>query len=209
MPYILANGVSIYYEEHGAGEPLLLLHGGGATIETSFAAQIPEMAQRYRVIAPERRGQGHTADVDGPITYDLMTRDTAAFMEALGLESAHIAGWSDGGIVGLLLATTRPDLVRKLVAIGANFDASGLTDAFIGWMRDRMSADTFPARDREAYARASPDGPEHFAVVLDKVKRMWLSEPAIPIEDLRTIAAPTLVLVGDGDMIEMEHTLEL
>src|SRR3970040_587953 len=105
-PYVDAGGVSTYYESHGEGEPLLLLHGGLCTIETFFG-QTPELAKRFCVILPERRGDGRPADVDGPITYDAMAADTIAFMGALGIENAHLVGYSDGAIVGMLVAMRR------------------------------------------------------------------------------------------------------
>src|SRR4051794_33250491 len=124
--YVDAGGVHTYYEVAGAGEPLVLLHGGFCTVET-FGAQTPALAGQYRVYVPERRGHGRTPDVEGPITYENMAQDTIAFMEALGISSAHLVGWSDGAIVGLLVALHRPDLVRKLVLIGQAVNHEGAT----------------------------------------------------------------------------------
>ena len=109
----------------GAGDPLLLLHGGICTNET-WGPQLPAFADRFRVVAPERRAHGHTADVDGPLTYADMAADTIGFLDAVVGGPAHVVGWSDGGIVGLLVAIERPDLVRKLVAIGTNYDTAGV-----------------------------------------------------------------------------------
>ena len=205
--YIDAGGVNTYYESHGEGEPLLLLHGGLCTIETFFG-QTPELAKGYRVILPERRGHGRTADVDGPITYDAMAADTIAFMEALGIESAHLVGYSDGAIVALLVAMRRPDLVRKFVSIGANFDCDGLTAegrAFV----ESMQPDTFIPMLVDMYKKASPDGPEHWPVVFEKIRRMFLNEPKISPAELGSIKAPTLVMAADRDLMTPEHTLAL
>src|SRR5262249_3331731 len=131
--YVDANGVYTYYDEHGSGEPLVLLHGGLVDGD-SFAQQTPAFAERFRVIVPDRRRHGRTADVEGPISYAVMADDTIAFMDALGTGPAHVVGWSDGGDVGLLVAIKRPDLVRRLVTIGSNFSADGLT---------REAADSF------------------------------------------------------------------
>src|SRR5262249_15603027 len=115
--YLDAGGVHTYYEDRGTGDPLILLHGGMCTAET-FDGQAPVLAEHYRVLVPERRGHGRTPDVDGPITYEVMAQDTIAFIEAAGTGPAHLVGWSDGAIVGVLVALERPDLVRKLVLIG-------------------------------------------------------------------------------------------
>src|SRR5205814_10638288 len=126
VSYVDANGGHTYYEQHGTGDPLMLLHGGLADA-SGFALQTPAFAELYRVIVPDRRGHGRTPDVDGPITYDLMADDTIALIDELRIGPAHLVGWSDGGDVGLLVAIKRPDLVRKLVVMGANFSAAGLT----------------------------------------------------------------------------------
>ncbi len=130
--YIDANGVNTYYEVEGAGEPLLLLHGGFVTIET-WSAQRGALAERFRVYLPERRGHGRTADVPGSTGYDLMARDTVAFMEVVGIPSAHVVGWSDGGVGGLEVALAQPDLVRKLVLIGTPAHVDGQTAASLEW----------------------------------------------------------------------------
>ena len=205
--YVDAGGVNTYYESHGEGEPLLLLHGGLCTIETFFG-QTPELTKRYRVILPERRGHGRTADVDGPITYDAMAADTVAFMEAIGIESAHLVGYSDGAIVGMLVAIRRPDLVRKLVSISGNFDCDGLTDEGRAFF-ESMQPDMFIPMLVDLYAKASPDGPEHWPVVFEKMRRMFLSEPKISTAQLGSIKAPTLVMAADRDLMTLEHTLAL
>jgi pimeloyl-ACP methyl ester carboxylesterase len=105
--YVNVGDVRTYYEVHGGGEPVVLLHGGFGTVE-SWAMQTPALAERYRVYVPERRGHGRTPDVNGPITYETMAADTAAFLEAAGTGAAHLVGWSDGAVVGMLVALRRP-----------------------------------------------------------------------------------------------------
>jgi len=205
--YVDAGGVNTYYESHGEGEPLLLLHGGLCTIETFFG-QTPELAKHFRVILPERRGHGRTADVDGPITYDAMAADTIAFMEALGIDSAHLVGYSDGAIVGMLVAMRRPDLVRKLVSISGNFDCDGLTEEGRAFF-ETSQAETFIPMLVDLYRKASPDGPEHWPVVFEKMRRMFLSEPKISTAQMGSIKAPTLVMAADRDLMTLEHTLAL
>src|SRR5438874_3169158 len=207
MPYVSANGVNTFYELHGEGEPLLLLHGGTGTNE-DFVHQIAGFAKRYRVIAPERRAHGRTADIEGPIRYEVMRDDTIAFMEALGLARAAMVGWSDGANIALLVAMARPELVNRIVAVCGNFRSDGLVEGFRSWISS-VTPETFPAKYREAYDRLSPDGPEHFGVVLEKVHGMWLKEPQVTADDLRRVEAPVLVMAGDRDLIRLAHTVEM
>jgi pimeloyl-ACP methyl ester carboxylesterase len=201
--YVEAGGVHTYYEVVGEGDPLVLLHGGFATIET-WGAQAPALAERYRVYLPERRGHGRTADVPGPTGYDVMAKDTIAFMEALGISSAHLVGWSDGGNVGLEVALSRPDLVRKLVLIGAAANFDGYTSALQA-MTSKLTPEFLPSSMRQAYEDLSPDGPAHFPVVFEKLTAVWKTEPHHPLADLARLSAPTLVLLGDDDDITVEH----
>jgi pimeloyl-ACP methyl ester carboxylesterase len=197
-----------WYDEVGAGEPLVLLHGGLSTNET-WAGQIEDFGAHFRVVAPERPGNGHTPDLDGPLSYDAMAVDTIRFLEVVVGGSAHLVGWSDGGIVGLLVAMERPDLVRKLVVIGANFDTSGcVPEAMQGLIS--MAADSDDLADfRRSYEAASPDGPEHWPVVVGKFQEMISTQPNITVEQLNRISAPTLVLVGDDDLVLLDHTAAL
>jgi pimeloyl-ACP methyl ester carboxylesterase len=201
--YVDAGGVHTYYEVAGTGEPLVLLHGGFCTVET-FGAQTPALAGQYRVYVPERRGHGRTPDVEGPITYENMAQDTIAFMEALGISSAHLVGWSDGAIVGLLVALHRPDLVRKLVLIGQAVNHEGATPEVKRLMANFTQQD-LPPMLRELYASVSPDGPGHFGVVFDKMHQLLRTEPTIELAELEGVAAPTLILIADDDMVTIEH----
>lgn len=206
--YLEVGGSKTWYDEQGVGDPLVLLHGGLSTNAT-WAAQMPDFAASFRVIAPERRGHGHSPDIEGPLSYDAMAADTIRFLSALGPGPVHLVGWSDGGIIGLLVAMARPGLVQKLVVIGANYHVSGLIperlDAFASL--DAGSADL--GMLRTAYEAVSPDGPAHWPVVVAKVKEMATTQPTIQVEQLGDISAPTLVVVGDDDLVTLEHTVSL
>ena len=210
--YLMAGNVRVYYEEYGEGEPLLLMHGGFCTVEI-FSRLTPELADHYKVILPERRGHGRTADVEGPISYDLMAQDTIAFMEATGIKSAHLVGHSDGADVGMLVAMSRPDLVKKFVFISGNFDVNGLTKETLAFFQSATpeAFEHVPALAKlvEMYKQTTPDGPEHFPIVFEKLKRMMLEEPKIPPQNLSRITAPTLVMTGDRDVITLEHTIQM
>jgi pimeloyl-ACP methyl ester carboxylesterase len=202
MTYVDAGGVHTWYSEAGTGEPLLLMHGA-LTDASEFGATAPALAQHFRVLMPERRGHGHTPDLAGPISYDLMALDTVAFAETLGLGRVHLVGHSDGANVALLVALARPDLVDRLVLISGNFHHDGLLDALdVG----ELAANEFFL---DAYAQVSPDGREHFPEVVARVGRMIATEPTLTTEDLRQVSARTLVMAGDDDAIKAEHTLAM
>ena len=181
----------------------------GLCTNETWAAQIPAYSERFRVIAPERRAHGHTADVPGPLTYALMAHDTIEFLDATVEGPSHLVGWSDGGIVALLVAIQRPDLVDKLVVIGANFDVSGVVPEAAEMLSSMDPDGEDMAMFRELYSAHSPDGAEHWPVVFRKFVEMIEHEPTIPVDELARIGSPTLVLVGDDDMVTLEHTNEL
>lgn len=206
--YVELPGVKTWYEAEGAGDPLLLLHGGLCTNDT-WGAQRADFAARYRLFLPERRGHGHTPDVEGPLSYQDMAADTITFIESVVGGPAHLVGWSDGGIVALLVAIARPDLVRKVVAMGANF-LPGPESSAAPELLDHMSADAPEmAAFRGMYEASSPDGADHWPVIVNKVADMIRTQPTISTDDLARISAPTLVLVGDDDLTTLEHTIAL
>jgi pimeloyl-ACP methyl ester carboxylesterase len=198
--------VRMHYETEGQqGHPLVLLHGamGGAF---SWQGQIEALSARYRLFVPEQRGRARTADVPGPISYLAMTDDTLGFIESVVREPVYLVGVSDGGIIGLLAALKRPDVVHKLVAIGANYHYDGVVpNSGFGVSAE----DEAWARPRERYGQLSPDGPDHWPVVFEKLSRMWSEEPTLTVEDLATIEIPVLVIAGDDDVVAMDHTVAL
>ena len=206
--YATVNGLSMYYEIHGAGSPLLLLHGGSATGAGSFAKQIPFFSSRNTVIVPEQQGHGHTADIDRPFTYEQWTDDTAALLRLLDVGPADVMGWSDGGKVALQLAMRHPTLVRKVIASGVEFRLSGITSESMRWMRETTAA-TWPASIRDSYGRVTPDGIEHFPTLIAKLKKMWLDFEDWDSDDLRRISAPVMIVGGDRDMQRAEHLVEI
>jgi pimeloyl-ACP methyl ester carboxylesterase len=202
--YIDAGRVHTYYEVHGSGDPVILLHGGMCTAET-FDGQTPALAERFRVYVPERRAHGRTADVPGPITYEIMAQDTIAFIEAVGIERAHLVGWSDGAFVGLLVALWRPELVGKLVLMCQSVSWEGVRPE-LSRVLGSASKEMVPLQLVQAYEALSPDGPNHLDAVLEKVLALWNTDPAFPLSDLERVAAPALVLAADRDVfLSIEH----
>ncbi|MEY2420811.1 MAG: hypothetical protein QOI95_878 [Acidimicrobiaceae bacterium] len=202
--YVELGGVKTWYEVVGEGDPLVLLHGGMSD-STAWGMQVPAFGEAYQVFSPDRRAHGKTPDVQGPLTYDAMAADTVAFLETVVGGPAHLVGWSDGGIVALLVSLQRPDLLRRQVVIGANFHHDGLLDAF--HLGDDPNADHV-ALFKGMYEANAID-PANWPTFFRKSERMWREEPTMTIDDIRRIAAPTLVMVGDDDAIEYDHTTAL
>jgi pimeloyl-ACP methyl ester carboxylesterase len=206
--YVEVAGRRTWVDISGDGPPVLLLHGDFSPNDsTEPLAQA--LAAHFRVIALERRGHGRTPDVEGPFGYGIFGADTIEFLEAEVDEPVHVVGYSGGGIIGLIVAMRRPDLVRKLVPISANFTHEGI----VAEMSEVSASDVMDAPAfrflRDVYASISPDGPDHWPVVFDKVWTMTETEPNIEPAELGAITAPTLVVSGDDDLIPLEHTVEL
>jgi pimeloyl-ACP methyl ester carboxylesterase len=201
--YVQLGDVHAYYEADGDGDPLVLLHPGLAD-SRAFEQHLPPLAERFRVYRPDRRGHGRTADVDGPITYDLMAAETIAFLEQVVGGPAHLLGHSDGAPVALLAALARPDLVRRLVFSAGVFHHDGWTPGAIDL--DEEMTEFF----RGYWGAVAPQGPEHFGVVKAKLDRMHREEPTLTEADLARYPGPVLVMVGDRDEeIRPAHTLAL
>ncbi len=192
------DGVKLYYEVYGAGEPLLLVHGNGGRI-ADFNAQIDHFRKHYKVIAMDSRDQGKSGDSAGKITYEKMTGDLAALLDHLQTGPVYVLGWSDGGIEALLLGIHYPASVKKIAAMAANLDPGedALYPEVLAFAKSLM--DAVPAAARE-----TPEGKREL-----KVAQMLLDEPHIDPTALEAITAPTLVLASDHDLIRDEHTLEI
>lgn len=163
--YAELGGVRTWYDEHGEGDPLVLLHPGGADAR-AWAPTLKTLATRFHIFTPERRGHGRTRDVEGPITYELMADDTIAFLERVVGGPTHLVGYSAGASVALLVALSRPDLAHRLVLISGVFHRDG-------WIPSAIDPDASPAPVLEhGYAELSPDGSDHFPVVAAKLARM-------------------------------------
>ncbi|MEU4563405.1 alpha/beta hydrolase [Actinoplanes sp. NPDC023936] len=210
MPLLRIGDADVYSEIAGDGDPVLLLHGGFCSLE-SLRAQSDALVADHRVYAFERPGHGRTADIEGEYGYARMVADTVAYLDAVGLDAAHVVGYSDGAIIGLLLALGHPARVRSLTAISANLDPGAFRDAAgAGPVLDplpRSSQEPRPDVERMHYERLSPDGPQHADVVLEKLFRLWRGEPHIDPAELARITAPVLVMSADRDTIRPDHSL--
>ncbi|GAA4326607.1 alpha/beta fold hydrolase [Mucilaginibacter gynuensis] len=200
--YADIRGIRMYYEVYGKGEPLLIIHGNGGSIN-NFLYQIPYFAKKYQVILADSRAQGKTIDHKDSLSYEMISDDLDALLDHLRIKNANVIGWSDGGIEGLLLAINHPDKVKKLAVTGANLrpDTTAV-DPFL----QKMVMDAYHKGVDSLKTINQP------AVALkDHLKLLHLltHEPHIKIEDLKKITCPVLVIGGDHDVINTRHTLEI
>jgi pimeloyl-ACP methyl ester carboxylesterase len=201
--HVQVGAVRTWYDEHGDGEPLVLMHGGLVDARW-FEPNLAPLAEHFHVYTPERRGHGHTPDVDGPITYQLMADDTIGFLDTVVGGPADLVGHSDGAVVAMLIAIQRPDLVKRLVMISGGFDKSG--EAAPDMEFDAAQVVPFLG---PAYGEVSPDGEAHFPVVVDKIGEMFRNEPHVDPADLGRISARSLVMYADDDLMTLGHAVEM
>ncbi|HLK89625.1 MAG TPA: alpha/beta hydrolase [Polyangia bacterium] len=201
------NGLRMYYEEHGSGPPLVLLHGGGSTAQTSFGAIIPTLARTHHVIAPEQQAHGHSGDRPGPLSFEQMADDTAALLGQLGVARADVLAFSNGGVVAMQLAIRHPGLVRRLILCSSFYARSGMPPQF--WQGfAHATMDVMPPPLRAAFVAAAPDAAE-VPVRFAKQVALMGSFRDLPEASLRGIAARTLVMIGDRDVMSVEHDAQL
>lgn len=179
------------------GQAVVLLHGGLSATEDWDSYVLPAVEDSFHVFAYDRTGQGRTADQIGSLHFSFQAREAIAYLEDVVNEPAHLIGWSDGGIIALMVAIERPDLVRSIIAIGANYHHESGGKSIELW--------EVSDEDRLEHAERSPDAPE----VLDsKVARMWAiwnTEPTLSMEDLAKIRCPTLIMAGDDENFSFAH----
>jgi pimeloyl-ACP methyl ester carboxylesterase len=192
----------LWYKEQGQGEPLVLLHPGGAGVDSrALAPQVAALSGRFHLYVPEQRGHGRTPDADGPLSFDQMANDTVNFLEQIVGQPTDLFGCSDGAILGLIVALRRPDLVKRLVFAAGVFHHDG-------WHVGVLDGEP-PEFLRDSYAELSPDGADHYPVVVAKLAAMHAVEPALTPSDLQSLEARTLVLFADDDEVRLEHAVEM
>ena len=191
--YTTVNGIKLYYETYGEGKPLLLLHGNSGSI-AQFNEQILPLAEHYKVIAVDTRGQGKSGEDNRLPTYDLFAEDMNALLDQLHLDSVDILGWSDGGNTGLIMAMKYPAKVHKLAVMGAVvfIDSTVVSEAILNRLRDELDG----LKDQSAYRTQ----------FRKKMVNLLLTEPQHSFEELAAIHAPVLVMAGEKDIVKEEHT---
>ena len=201
------NGLKMYYEIHGAGFPLIVLHGAFMTIG-AMGALVPALSETRQVVAVELQGHGHTADIDRPLSYEQLADDVAALMRHLDIEWADVFGYSMGGGTVLQLAMRHPALVRKLVLASASSTSDGVYPEVWAGI-ERISPELFDGTPwKEEYDRVAPT-PDAFPTLVEKMKQLDGQPFAWAADEIRAISAPTMVIVGDSDGTTPEHAVEL
>jgi pimeloyl-ACP methyl ester carboxylesterase len=206
MPYAPVNDLNMYYEVHGDGPPLLLLHGAYMNAE-AMQPLTDGLAGSRQVIVPELQGHGRTADADRPLTYEQMCDDAAALLRELGHEQADVAGYSMGGAAALRLAIQHPELVRRLVMISAGYRYDGMPPEAIA-MFPSISVEMFEGTPMETeYKRLAPN-PAAFPQLVEKLKTLDTTDFAWD-DDVRGMTTPMLIVAGDADGVTAEHAVNL
>jgi pimeloyl-ACP methyl ester carboxylesterase len=201
MPTAELPSVRMWFDAHGQGEPCVMLHPGGAGVDSrALDPNLGALADIFRVYTPEQRGHGRTPDVAGPVSYELMAEDTIAFIDTVIGAPVFLFGCSDGAVVALTVALRRPDLVRRLVFAAGVFHHDG-------WAEGVLDGEP-PEFLRQSYSELSPDGAGHYEVMVGKLADMHASEPALTGADLRALACRTLIMVADDDEVRLEHAIE-
>jgi pimeloyl-ACP methyl ester carboxylesterase len=207
--YAAVNGIRMYYESYGParGVPLVLLHGGGSTIDVTFGRILPFLARNRRVIAVEEQAHGRTSDRNAPLSFATSADDVAALLDQLHIEHADVFGFSNGASVALQVAIRHPRAVRKLVFASSMTKKAGAQPQLWQFMQ---SADisNMPQPLKDAFLRVNPD-PAKLKVMHDKDAERMRHFQDVPEADLRAMRAPTLILIGDRDIVKPEHALGL
>jgi pimeloyl-ACP methyl ester carboxylesterase len=205
--YANVNGLKMYYEVHGDGFPLVLIHGGGSTIGTTFGRILPELAKSHRVIAVELQAHGHTADIDRPLSFEQDADDVAALLAQLGIPEADIFGFSNGASTTLQIAMRHPVLARRIVVASTMYRKDGAYQ----WLWDsfgHIDYDEMPRELADAYLQINPDTAALHTMIDRDVARMR-SFRDISEEDIASIQAPALIIVGDHEVVRPEHAVAM
>jgi pimeloyl-ACP methyl ester carboxylesterase len=203
--YSDVNGIKMYYEVYGEGKPLVLIHGGGSTIQTSFARIIPLLSKTRKVIAVELQAHGRTGDRNAPISFEQDAEDVATLLKNINISKADILGFSNGGITTMLLATRYPEVVDRIIVASAFYKRNGMFPGFWDFMKKGTIAD-MPGALKEAFLKVNPDSAK-LQNLFEKCSQRMLTFKDWSDEDLKAIKAKTLIVAGDKDVATLEHYL--
>jgi pimeloyl-ACP methyl ester carboxylesterase len=206
--YAPVNGLQMWYEVHGEGRPLVLLHGNLSTIGVDFGGIIPSLAKGRQVIGVEQQAHGHTADIDRPLSIQQWADDTAALLGHLGVERADLFGYSSGSTVALQLAIEQPQLVGKLVLASASYRLDGLHPGLMDNLQELKPEHLAGTPFEQDYAKVAPN-PGDWPKLIEKITRMDADLPEWTADDIRNLAAPTMLIIGDSDIVKPEHAVEM
>jgi pimeloyl-ACP methyl ester carboxylesterase len=202
------NGIQMYYEIYGEGEmPLVLIHGGGSTMHTSFSAFIPLIKEYGKLIAVDLQAHGRTSDRDAPVSFEQDADDVAALLKYFGIEKANIFGFSNGGTTAMQMAIRHPDLVNKFINLAGSAKRSGFPEGFFEGFENAV-IDNLPAPYHKAFMEVTPDRALLQNMFEKDVQRMR-SFKDIPNETIKGIKAEAMIMVNDRDIVPVEHAIEL
>jgi pimeloyl-ACP methyl ester carboxylesterase len=208
--YAPVNGLNMYFEIHGTGGmgvPLLLLHGSLGSLDM-FLPLLPMLTKGRQVIAVDQQAHGRTADVDRPLRYEQLADDAASFLRWLGVERADVFGFSMGSAAAWQLAIRQPELMRKLVG-GISYRNDGIYPEVLAGLETYFTPEVFAGTPIEADYRKIAPNPDDFPTLILKVQDLTRSATSWPVETIRAIAAPTMIVAGDADIVRPEHAVEL
>jgi pimeloyl-ACP methyl ester carboxylesterase len=207
--YAPVNGLEMYYEVHGSGgRPLLLLHGNLSTIGVDFGGIIPALAKQRQVIGVEQQAHGHTADIDRPLSIQSWTADTVTLLRHLGIGQADVFGYSSGSAVAMQLALDHPELVGKLVLASFSYRLDGLHPGLMDNISELKPEHLAGTPFEQDYARVAPN-PGDWPKLIQKITQMDTNLPEWTADQIRGITAPTMLIIGDSDIVQPEHTVEI
>jgi pimeloyl-ACP methyl ester carboxylesterase len=205
--YSDVNGLKMYYELYGQGKPLVLIHGGGSTIQTTFGKIIPLLAKNRMLIAVELQAHGRTNDRNADLTFEQDADDVVTLLKNLRIDKADFFGFSNGGTTTLQIAIRHPEMVDKMILGSALAKRNGVPDWFWGFMEQAL-LENMPQTLKDAYRKVATD-PDGLQIMHDRDAKRMVNFKDIPDEQLKAIKAPTLLIIGDKDVIVPEHALEL
>jgi pimeloyl-ACP methyl ester carboxylesterase len=205
--YASVNGLKMYYEIKGTGRPLVLLHGGLCTIEVCLGKIRQPFEKARRTIAIEQQAHGRTADIDRPLSTEQMAEDTAALLRQLKVRNADFFGYSLGGSVALGIALRHPELVRKVAIFGTPYSNEGMVPGLVDNIK-ALKADDVPKQFYDGYVKVAPD-PKQWPALVARIASMVPSSRGFAPEEVRSIKAPTLIMIGDADIVRPEHAVEM
>lgn len=205
--YSDVNGIQMYYEIHGSGKPLVLIHGGGSTIGTTFGRIIPQLARDYKVVAVELQNHGRSGFRNIPQTFEQDADDVATLLDNIGISRASFLGFSNGGTTAMEIVLRHPELVDKLILAAAAFKREGLIPGSFEGLQ-QASLDDMPPQLKEAFLEVNPDSAK-LQTMFEKDRDRMIAFKDLSEEQIKSISAPTLIINGDADVVTPEHALKL
>ena len=206
--YAQVNGLKMYYEIYGSGSiPLVLIHGGGSTIETTFGNILPFLSDYGKLIAVELQAHGRTSDRNTPESFEQDANDVVTLLRQLKIDKANILSFSDGACTTLQIAITHPEIINKAILVSANYKREGMVPGFFEGLQ-KATLDSMPALLKEGYNKVAPDK-NQLVVMFKKDAARRLAFKDRPDDDLRSIKVPVMVMASDHDVIKTEHSLQM